>query len=352
MKKHINAILMASLISTPVIAYAEESLFNPYASIRVQLQDDSEDTLEYKDNFSRLGAYGGTMITDTIKATYNVEFRLSTGDGSFAGNDSRARLANIGFEGSFGSLLIGKQYSPLWNYTDNAIDILSDVDESAGCTHESTGVICHTHRFGLFGQDEAGNNHYVELLRPDRAITYTTPELGGFQLAAMAVLNNGDIKANAAGTDNEKLVGYNVAVKYAIGNIVLSASRFDVTAFQGENKVDALQLAYNHGQWSLAAHYQKSNDQRFYQGAEIVEEKVMELYAGYQFNTLKLQGTFADVALDAPSGLTVDANRMTIDLVYPHKKGSFYIQYNTWGSEAEETFDATDLLAIGYRLDL
>lgn len=98
-------------------------------------------------------------------------------------------------------MLIGKQYSPLWNFTDNAIDIFADVDESEGCKNEASGVIYHTHHYGLYVKNAAGNGHYIEYLRPDRALNYTTPEMNGFQAAVMAVTNNGDVKSDAAGDD-------------------------------------------------------------------------------------------------------------------------------------------------------
>jgi predicted porin len=351
----ITSAALATALLVPTMVQADNELFNWYGTIRVQIEDTNKTEIEYKDNYSRLGAYGSKEILDGIKATYNVEFRLFTDDGSFAGNDQRARLANVGLEGDFGSVLIGKQYSPLWNFTDNAIDIFSDVDESAGCTNEASGVICHTHRYGLYAIDAAGNGHYMEYLRPDRAVTYTTPEMGGFQVAFMAVMNNGDVKANAEGTKNENIAGYNVAAKYTINDFTFSASRFELTGFEGTNKVDALQIAYNHENLSLAAHYQDSSDMRFYQGlnpaGEIVEEKIYEVYAGYKIDNIQLQATYAIVDMDSVSGLTVDSSQVILDAIYNHKLGSFYMQYSAWGDEAEAVYAAADKIAVGYKFN-
>ncbi len=354
MKLSTSLALVATLI-TPTLAQANSDLFNWYGSIRVQLQDTNKGEIEYKDNYSRLGAYGSTEILDGVKANYNFEFRLFTDDGSFAGNDSRARLANVGLEGDFGSVLIGKQYSPHWNFTDNAIDIFSDIDESAGCTNESAGVICHTHRYGLYALDAAGNGHYIEYLRPDRAVSYVTPDMAGFQAAMLIVLNNGDVKANAAGDKSEDIVGYNLAAKYVVGDITVSASRYDLTGMAGDNKVDSLQVAYNHDNLSVAARYQNSSDMRFYAGlnpaGEIVEEKVYEVYAGYKFDKVQLQATYGRVSMDSPSNLTVDSGQLVLDAIYKHKFGAFYVEYSAWGDEAEQVFEAADKVLIGYRFD-
>ncbi|MEY8214645.1 MAG: porin [Colwellia sp.] len=351
----ITSLALATTMLVPTMVQADNDMFNWYGSIRVQIQDTNESEIEYKDNYSRLGAYGSSEILEGVKATYNFEFRLFTDDGSFAGNDQRARLANVGLEGDFGSVLIGKQYSPLWNFTDNAIDIFSDVDESAGCTNEAAGVICHTHRYGLYAVDAAGNGHYMEYLRPDRAVTYTTPDMGGFQVAIMAVLNNGDVKANAAGTESESIAGYNVAAKYTINDFTFSASRFELTGFEGTNKVDALQIAYNHDNLSLAVHYQDASDMRFYQGlnpaGEIVDENVYEVYAGYKIDNIQLQATYAIVDMDSVSGLKVDSDQVILDAIYNHKLGSFYIQYSAWGDEAEAVYAASDKIALGYKLN-
>lgn len=353
--RSITSLALAATLLVPTMVQADNEMFNWYGSIRVQVQDTNKGEIEYKDNYSRLGAYGSKEILDGVKATYNFEFRLFTDDGSFAGNDQRARLANVGLEGDFGSVLIGKQYSPHWNFTDNAIDIFSDIDESAGCTNEATGVICHTHRYGLYAVDAAGNGHYMEYLRPDRAVTYMTPEMGGFQLAVMAVMNNGDVKANAAGTESESISGYNVAAKYTINDFTFSASRFELSGFQGTNKVDALQLAYNHKDLSLAARYQDSSDMRFYEGlnpsGEIVDENVYEVYAGYKIGDIQLQATYAIVSMDSVSGLTVDSNQVVLDAIYNHKLGSFYIQYSAWGDEAEAVYAAADKIALGYKFN-
>lgn len=354
MKLRIGLTLAATLIA-PTMVQANNDLFNWYGTIRVQLEDTNKGGIEYKDNYSRLGAYGSAEILDGVKATYNFEFRLFTDDGSFAGNDQRARLANVGLEGDFGSLLIGKQYSPAWNFTDNAIDIFSDVDESAGCTHEASGVICHTSRYGLFGTDAQGNGHYVEYLRPDRAVTYTTPDMAGFQVAFMAILNNGDVKSDVAGTENEDLVGYNIAAKYVINDFTVSASRFEVTAFEGDHIVDSYQVVYNHDNMSLAAHYQDSSDLRFYTGlaagGEVVDEDVYEVYGAYKIGAIQLQAKYARVSMDSASGLTVDSNQVILDVIYNHKLGSFYVEYSAWGNEAEEVFAAEDKILVGYKFN-
>jgi predicted porin len=339
----------------PTLAHANNDLFNWYGSIRVQLEDTSKNNIEYKDNYSRLGTYGNTDILDGIKATYNVEFRLFTDDGSFAGNDSRARLANIGLEGDFGSVLIGKQYSPQWNFTENAIDIFADIDESGGCTNESSGVVCHTHRYGLYALDAAGNGHYIEFLRPDRAITYTTPDIRGFQASVMIVTNNGDVKSTTAGDKSESLVGYNAAAKYIIGDVTVSASRFDLTGMVGDNKVDSFQIAYKHNKLSLAARYQDSSDMRFYEGlainGEIVDEQVIEAYFGYEFDNIQLQASYATVAMDSSSGLTLDTNQLIFGGIYKHKVGTFYLEYSAWGDEAEAVYNASDKVLAGFRFD-
>jgi predicted porin len=351
----ITSLALATTMFVPTVVQADNDMFNWYGSIRVQVQDTNKDEIEYKDNYSRLGAYGSKEILEGVKATYNFEFRLFTDDGSFAGSDERARLANVGLEGDFGSVLIGKQYSPLWNFTDNAIDIFSDIDESAGCTNEASGVICHTHRYGLYAVDAAGNGHYMEYLRPDRAVTYTTPDMGGFQVAIMAVMNNGDVKANAEGSESENFAGYNIATKYIINDFTFSASRFELTGFEGTNKVDALQIAYNHENLSLAAHYQDSSDMRFYEGlkpqGEIVDENVYEVYAGYKIDDIQLQVTYAIVSMNSVSGLTVDSDQVILDAIYNHKLGSFYIQYSAWGDEAETVYAAADKIALGYKLN-
>ncbi|PAJ75426.1 hypothetical protein CJF42_05500 [Pseudoalteromonas sp. NBT06-2] len=351
-----TSLALAIVFLVPTMVLADNDLFNWYGSIRVQLEDTNKGGIEYKDNYSRLGAYGSSEILDGVKATYNFEFRLFTDDGSFAGNDEQARLANVGLEGGFGSVLIGKQYSPAWNFTDNAIDIFSDIDESAGCTNESAGVICHTSRYGLYAIDTAGNGHYIEYLRPDRAVTYVTPDMAGFQVAFMTILNNGDVKSDAVGTENEDIIGYNVAAKYVINDFTFSASRYELTAFEGDNEVDSYQVVYNHDNLSLAAHYQDSSDLRFYtglnSGGEIVKEKVYGVYTGYKIGKIQLQAKYAIVDMDSPSGLTVDSNQLILDAIYQHKLGSFYVEYSIWGDEAEEVFEATDKILVGYKLNL
>jgi predicted porin len=334
---------------------AAGELFDWYGSIRAQIQDSNTGQIEYKDNYSRLGAYGTTDIMEGIKASYNVEFRLFSSDGSFAGNDQRARLANIGLESEYGALLIGKQYSPHWNYTSNAIDIFVDIDNSAGCTNEAAGVICHTSRYGLYGYDEAGNGHYVEVLRPDRGITYTTPDLNGFQASFMAMFNNGDFKANDSGSDNESLVGYNAASKYQLDNLTFSIARFEVSAFTEKATIDSFQVAYNKDKFSLAGHYQISNDLRFYKNqptsGEMVEEKAYEIYAAYQFEKMQVQAVFSKIDMTSNSNVNVDTERLLIDFIYPHKHGRFYAEVSLWGDEAEDMFLAEDIVLFGIQFD-
>lgn len=349
------ATTLGVVLQTPTSVFADSNteLFDWYGSIRLQLADTAGGNLELEDNYSRIGARGSVEMAPGITGTYNVEFRLHGDTGVFAGGSSEARLANIGLEGSFGSLLIGKQYSPLWNFTDNEIDVFPEVNESTGCTWGD--AVCHTHRFGLFGYDGAGNGHFIQVYRPDRAITYTSPNINGFQGAAMVLLNNGDVVDQKG--DAEDIVGYNAAASYSFGDFNVAITRFDLTALEGKNRIDALQVAYSlTDKLRVAAHWQKSHDVRFYEGmpatGETVEETVKEVYAGYNIGIVNLQLSYAKIDMDSPSGVEVETGQWLMGASYQlPKHGSFYATYTSWGDEAREVFAATNKLIVGYRFD-
>ena len=70
-----TGIALAATLIAPSMVQANNDLFNWYGSIRVELQSSRNGEVEYKDNYSRVGAYGSTEISEGLKVNYNYEIR-------------------------------------------------------------------------------------------------------------------------------------------------------------------------------------------------------------------------------------------------------------------------------------
>lgn len=137
---------------------------------------------------SRWGLRGSESLGGGLNAVFVVEGGINTDtgtNGQGAGN-IYARQAFVGLNGGFGSFTLGRQYSPLFS-------VLCEVDID-GCSS-----------FSVVG------NHYIGLpgaLRINNSLLYSTPNMGGFTVAAMWGAGE-----SAAGTSAGRTMSFNAQYK-------------------------------------------------------------------------------------------------------------------------------------------
>ena len=167
---------------------------------------------------SRLGVRGVEDLGAGLKIGFNFETGLDLDDGATTTSSFWARQANLSVGGIWGTVKLGRQFTPSYLTT---------------ATYEVTGTANYsalgkTYRYAGIGS------------RANSAFAYITPNFGGFTAAA-AYVSKHDVGANvwdlglmynngpiAAGLSANKVSGgktnYQLGGKYSFGNFALAAS--------------------------------------------------------------------------------------------------------------------------------
>lgn len=185
---------------------------------------------------SRLGVRGTEDLGGGLKANFHLEGALSpdTGLGASSGGFNFQRRSVVGLEGAFGSVVAGRDYTPLFgvsgvvdpfvtNGVGSSYNLLNNVitNDSTGSTTASTfrtaqapsaaGTNAGSSVFGgtVWGDPAA--------IRMSNAIGYTSPGFSGFSVAAMYTFGSENTNlARDTGT------GASLRLTYAQGPLVVS----------------------------------------------------------------------------------------------------------------------------------
>lgn len=173
---------------------------------------------------SRLGFRGSEELGNGLKAVFNLEsgFALDTGaaDSAFFG-----RRAVVGLDGGFGSLMLGREYTPI-----AAVAGASDVFGQ-----------------GFFGTNLSAFNTGRLTRRLSNSVTYKTPALGGVRASFVASPSEG-----AAGAS--RVLGS--AIEFSAGRLYVGGGYHDVERLNSvKDKEYALGLGYGFGSIEVKGNY-------------------------------------------------------------------------------------------------
>lgn len=185
---------------------------------------------------SRLGVRGTEDLGGGLKANFHLEGALApdTGLGASSGGFNFQRRSVVGLEGAFGSVVAGREYTPLFgvsgvvdpfvtNGVGSSYNLMNNV-----ITVDATGsTIASTFRTGQTSASAGANAAAATVtgttwgdpaaIRMSNAIGYTSPGFSGFSVAAMYSFGNENTNlARDAGT------GASIRLTYAQGPLVIS----------------------------------------------------------------------------------------------------------------------------------
>ncbi len=158
-------------------------------------------------NGSRLGVKGVEDLGNGLKAVFNYELGFDSANGNFLKNgadkEGFGRRAVVGLQGSFGSVLLGRDNTPVYNLiTAVTADAQSDFD---------TGIVSGPLAKTLPNfTNRADGIHYAG-------------NFSGVGIQAFAGYDKTDNKDLVAG-DNGKKTGYGLGLSYANGPFMIGAA--------------------------------------------------------------------------------------------------------------------------------
>jgi predicted porin len=204
------------------------------------------------DSGSRWGLKGSEDLGGGLSASFQIEsgFDASTGEGGGAGGGLMFnRQSWVGLNGGFGSVKLGRQYTPYFS-AQGAIDPFG-----LGFVGDASGMIAVFRHYGV---------------RMNNTINYSTPSFGGF---------SGE-------------------VAYGLGEVAGSHSTGSQFGLQG---------TYEGGPLTAVAAYHKQG--QVAAGADAGDNRSALVGAAYDFKVVKLHGAFADNRDTSAGGATTGRSR-------------------------------------------
>ncbi len=263
---------------------------------------------DVKNEASRLGVKGSEDLGGGLSAIYQYEFGVNAdGSNDGSGNPLGQRLSWVGLKGGFGSVTLGRQWSPYYNAVG-----LGDV----------------------WNSDDTALSYYALGIphRISNALIYASPSFSGLGVSGAIVV---DGQGNDLGGVAEKKDGidmYDVAVSYVNGPLTLGAAYRGCESVgcgeggrQPNSTVDRIGFPADSSVWGVAGSYE---------------------FGG----VFKLIATFQRADLGE-----IDAEPMAYDLTGEYKIGNG-IARAAWGrvdlDDDGVDDDQHDIWKVGYQHDL
>lgn len=337
MKRKLLSLVVAGSLATPIMASADvnfDANVDFYGSIRAGVNKFDGDDAQVTDELSRLGVKGDVDFgVDNVTGIFQYEGRLKADTGEFAGSgESLARLAYAGAKGSWGQATIGRIWLPgsLWT---------------------------HMAATGAFNDVDVADEHNVHHRMPN-TISYMTPDFGGFQAAATAVLGGsggriGDSIFGTVSSDNfdnndEDADIYSVAAKYVIGGFFFGAANTSTNLedADGDYRVSTVAAKYAFSGLSLEGLYQDEANETGMGSFEDVE--IWSVATQYAFGDTSLRAMYTDQTVD-----DLDNDRIALGVQQKFGQGRVWLEYadvdNANG--LKYSLHAADVISLGFRVD-
>ncbi|MBN8449005.1 MULTISPECIES: porin [Candidatus Accumulibacter] len=334
MQKKLIALAVASLASGAAFAQTNVTMYGIADAGYVYSQGDAAGSGTNKFSGvqsgllsgSRLGFKGEEALGNGLKAIFTLEYSLNLDNNTGVGSGSGglfARQQFVGLSGAFGTAALGRQYAPAYLATANN-------DAFGGALFAPQSYL----------SQQAGNTITPNSgARWDNAMTYTSPNWGGF--TGKAIYSFGETQ-DAAGGFNDNFVSTSDNGRWGLGaNFAAGAFNVDgvyqvrqnVTAFGGND----INEWYVGGSFDLKfvklmASYQDQNDKNVTNN----DNSTWSLGAVIPFGNSNIHVGYAQTDYDAG---VIDGKSDSFALAYTYnfsKRTTLYAGY-VWGSNDRDS---------------
>jgi predicted porin len=269
MNKKLLAVAVAGAVAAPLAAQAEVTLYG-----RVILEQayedfddgDKDDQWDVKSGTSRFGFKGTEKLGDNLEAFFRYEFFVQADRANIGDNN---RLSFAGLRGGWGSIALGRQWTPFYDVIGAQTDIMEG----------SRGSQAYDRVSGFY--------------RVSKSVRYDSPSLAGVQFSAMYITSSDD------DADSNSVFQPQIGTNGQSNDVAVCAGGMDANANDGEcdgkKGVDwyNLALSYTNGGLLLGASWaEKTNDNND-------DYEFWGVSAGYEFefsggNALRLAAMYSE----------------------------------------------------------
>ena len=243
---------------------------------------------------SRIGFRGTEDLGNGLKALFNIEAAIN---GDTGGTNSRLfdRRAVVGLQGDFGTLTVGREYSPIASIA-GATDIL--------------GQGFYGSNLAVFGTNDLSNGARLTR-RLDNSVNYKSNAVSGFSLGA----------AYAAGENNAE-----------------NASSGDLAG---------VSLEYANAGFYAGAAYQKNKGLPGTATSAVLEKKEYGIGLGYKFGDFEVRGGY--LAAD-PEAFDNKYEQANVGVSYAMGANKFFLNYQQQELEVGDAKGRALSIAYAYTL--
>lgn len=304
MQKKLIALAVASLVSAPVFAQSQVSVFGVvdqaidsgnYGAGNVTRLTGSGYTTE------RLGFKGTEDLGNGMKANFLLELgqRTDTGMLDNANNQLFQRAANVGLSGGWGSVNFGRQYTPVFSI-QGANDIFRVAGIGSAYSLTNTGVT-----------------------RANNSIRYDSASMNGFTVAAM----------------------------YSMGDTGTAAVYQESTINpKDQGRHTGLNARYANGPLALGLGWGAQKSMGVVAPAVVTTQKTTALIGSYNFNVVAINAGWQINKNDVAPAATANNRVWTLGATMPvFGKDSVKVSYNDFSDKrAGVTNSDSKLWSLGY----
>ena len=242
MNKKLITLAIAGAMVAPLAAAADTTLYGRIHTSIVNVDGDAiryestgvdgvynvttlnnESIWDTRSETTRIGVKGSEDLGNGLKAIFQAEWAFNSAEGGSTAGGLANRLAYAGLTGGFGTVALGRQWTPYYGAVDKA-DIFN---------------------IGTF------NAQYIGTFRTGSALAYVTPNFGGFVGKIAAVIDG----ANNA---DDSLDAYNLSGQYDNGPISVGVAYHSGKGGTGvaDSKGWGIGGSYNFGMFKIIAQYE------------------------------------------------------------------------------------------------
>jgi len=245
--KKLLSLAIAAAVAAPMAVSADTTIYGLMDFNLSNIDDGTTDAWDLRDGngSSRLGVKGSEDLGNGMKAIFQYEW--STGNdidgdagGTFnsgtngANNGLSTRVAKVGLSGGFGTVALGRMWTPFYMATAKA-----NVFDMDGGTWASTTVNTST-RYG-------------------NSVKYSTPNFSGFSAEAMFTFSNDDTSGAYDGDDSVDATS--LGVHYNNGPLSVGLGYEDREMSATTDRTSwGLSGKYNFGNFAVVAAYQDDDN--------------------------------------------------------------------------------------------
>ncbi len=223
--KKLLTIAVAAAIAAPMAASADTTIYGRLNQNLVHEDNGTNTEWDVEQNASRFGVKGDEDLGNGLKAIFQYEWSVDSANaGTFGG-----RLAYAGLTGGFGTVAIGRQWTPYYGSVDK-----TDINQVNGM-----------------------NDTYIGAVRVGKALAYVSPNFNGFSAKVALVID--DAGALDLGDDFSDIT--NVSLDYANGPLSVGVSylAFNGAAAANDGNQWGIGAKYNFGNFAVIAQYEDAD---------------------------------------------------------------------------------------------